>query len=412
MSGRTVWIINHYAQSPAGSGGTRHYDLAGHLRELGWKTWIFAASVELNTQRQRLEKHERARSETVDGVNFRWLKTPGYQGNGIGRIVNMVAFSWKMLVKNTTADLERPALVIGSTVHPLAAASGALLARRHRVPFIFEVRDIWPETLIALGRARRRGPSAVLLGLLERWLCRQACRVVSVLPGYGNYVRDRNIPAPEVAHVPNGVNLDNIGEPLPYVKQAAFRITYLGAHGAANDLQTLVRAMEIIELAHGVTSIECHLIGAGPLKQALAEYCAERGMKQVLFHPPVNKNAIAATASATQAFVLCGRKLPSLYQYGISMNKIPDYMAMGRPVIIAIESVNNPVIEAEAGICVRPEDPGELAGSIMKMALMSEAELRAMGLRGRRYVEQKHDMKLLAKRLADVMEQCLASDAG
>ena len=412
MSGRTVWIINHYAQSPAGSGSTRHYDLARHLRDLGWETWIFAASIELNTQKQRLEKHEHSRSETVGGVNFRWLKTPGHHGNGIARIINMLAFSWKVLGKKATADLERPALVIGSTVHPLAAASGALLARRHRVPFIFEVRDIWPETLIALGRTRRRSPFAVLLGMLERWLCRQACRVVSVLPGYGNYVRDRNIPAPEVVHIPNGVNLDNIGEPLAYKKQDTFRITYLGAHGTANDLQTLVRAMEIIELTHGLASIECQLIGAGPMKQALADYCAERGMKQVIFHPPVNKNAIATTASATQAFVLCGRKLPSLYKYGISMNKIPDYMTMGRPVIIAIESVNNPVVEADAGISVRPEDPEELAGSIMKMAQMSEAELRAMGLRGRQYVEQTHDMKLLAKRLADVMDQCLVNDAG
>ena len=412
MSGRTVWIVNHYAKSPTESGGTRHFDLARRLRELGWETWIFAASVELNTQRQRLEKHEQTRSETIDGVNFRWLKTPGYQGNGIGRMVNMLTFAWKVLVRKSTADLERPSLVIGSTVHPLAAASGALLARRHRVPFIFEVRDIWPETLIALGRTRKHSPFAVLLSMLERWLCRQACRVVSVLPGYGDYVRDRNIPAREVVHVPNGVNLDNIGEPLAYRKQDTFRITYLGAHGAANDLQTLVRAMEIIELEHGIASIECHLIGAGPMKQALADYCAGKGMKQVIFQPPVNKNAIAATASDTQAFVLCGRKLPSLYKYGISMNKIPDYMAMGRPVIIAIESANNPVIEADAGICVRPEDPGELAGSIMKMAQMGEAELRAMGLRGRRYVEREHDMKLLAKRLADVMEQCLVKNAG
>ena len=235
---------------------------------------------------------------------------------------------------------------------------------------------------------------------------------MSVLPGYGNYVRDRNIPAPEVVHIPNGVNLDNIGEPLAYKKQDTFRITYLGAHGTANDLQTLVRAMELIEVTHGITPIECHLIGSGTMKQSLTDYCADRGMKQVFFHPPVNKNAIAGTAAATQAFVLCGRNLPSLYKYGISMNKIPDYMAMGRPVIIAIESANNPVVEADAGVCVPPEDPEELAGAIMKMAHKSEAELRAMGFRGRRYVEQEHDMKLLAKRLADVMEQCRVRNAG
>ena len=409
MPGRTVWIINHYAKSPADSGGTRHFDLARRLVDLGWKPRIFASRIESNEQ---LANNEQVVRQEIDGVRFCRINTPPYEGNGTGRIINMLVFSWRLLKRGTTKGLERPSIIIGSTVHLLAAAAAALLARRYRVPFIFEVRDIWPETLIALGRTRRYSPFAVLLGMLERWLCRRASRVVSVLPGYGNYVRDRNIPGPEVVHIPNGVNLDNIGEPLAYKKQDTFRITYLGAHGTANDLQTLVRAMEIIELTHGLASIECHLIGAGPMKQALVDYCAERGMKQVIFHPPVNKNAIAATASATQAFVLCGRKLPSLYKYGISMNKIPDYMAMGRPVIIAIESVNNPVVEAGAGISVRPEDPGELAGSIMKMAQMSEAELRAMGLRGRRYVEQTHDMKLLAKRLADVMERCLVRNAG
>lgn len=409
MSGHTVWIINHYAQSPAGSGGTRHFDLARYLRDLGWKTWIFAASIELNTQRQRLEKHEHTRSESVDGVSFRWVNTPGYRGNGIGRIVNMMTFSWKMLVRKTTADVERPSLIIGSTVHPLAAFSAALLAKRYRVPFIFEVRDIWPETLIALGHTRRYSPVAILLGMLEKWLCRRSSRIISVLPEYGRYVTEHGIRAPEVVYIPNGVNLDNIGEPLHYMKQDRFRITYLGAHGTANDLQTLVRAMEIIEVSHGIASIECHLIGAGPMKQALVDYCAARGLTQVFFHAPVSKNNIPATASGTEAFVICARKLPSLYKYGVSMNKIPDYLAMGRPVIIALEAANNPVRDAEAGICVSPECPEELATSIMNMAAMDEGELREMGLRGRRYVEQNHNMKILAKRLVDVMDQCQAA---
>lgn len=407
MSGRTVWIINHYAQSPAGSGGTRHFDLAKHLRDLGWKPRIFAASVELNTQRQRLEKHEHARTESIAGVNFHWVNTPGYEGNGTGRIINMLAFSRKLLVRKTTAGLEPPALVIGSTVHPLAAASAALLARRYSVPFIFEVRDIWPETLIALGHTRRYGPAALLLGMLEKWLCRQSSRIISVLPEYGRYVREHGISAPEVVHIPNGINLDYIGPVLPYSKQDTFRITYLGAHGTANDLFTLVKAMEIVETTHRTGPIECRLIGTGPLKQALMDYCAARQLKQVVFHGPVNKDGIAATASGTQAFVICGRKLPSLYKYGISMNKIPDYLAMGRPVIIAMESVNNPVMEAEAGVCVRPECPEELAGAIMKLAATGETELREMGLRGRHYVEQNHDTKLLAERLADVMGRCL-----
>ena len=404
MSDKTVWMINHYASSPAGASHTRHFDLANHLHRLGWKTWIFASSIEVNTHKQKLNRHERVRTEVYDNINFRWINTPDYKSNGVGRILNMLVFSWRILLKKTTANLEHPSVIIGSSGHALAAVAAAMLARRYKVPFVFEVRDISPETYIALGYMHRYSPYAILLGILEKWLCRQAGRIISVLPKYDNYLMEHDIQAPPVVYIPNGVNLDNIGDILPYQKRDTFRITYLGAHGTANDLHTLIRAMEIIELSHGLSSIECHLIGAGPMKQALMDYCAARGLKQVFFHAPVTKSGIAKTALDTDAFVLCGRKLPSLYKYGISMNKIPDYMAMGRTIIIAIESVNNPVVEAEAGICVQPECPDELADSMISMARLSEEILRKMGLNGRQYAEEKYDMKILARQLADVLE--------
>ena len=404
MSGRTVWIINHYASSPTGASHTRHYDLASCLLDLGWESWIFASSIEVNTHTQRLGGKERDRSEVYAGINFRWIYTPDYQDNGIWRIINMLMFTWRLLLRKTTADLEPPAVIIGSSGHSLAAAAAGILARRHGVPFIFEVRDISPETYIALGYMHRYSPYAVFLGLLEKWLCRRASKVISVVPGYGDYLTERNIRVSEVSHIPNGVNLENIGDILPYHKKDIFRITYLGAHGTANDLFTLVRAMEIIEISRGIGSIECHLIGAGPVKQELMSYCAAKGINRVIFHPPVSKTAIGETATNTDAFVLCGKKLPSLYKYGIGMNKIPDYLAMGRPVIMAMEAVNNPVAEAQAGICVAPECPEKLADAIVTMANMSEGELQAMGFKGRKYAEKIYDMRVLAAQLAGILD--------
>ena len=162
--------------------------------------------------------------------------------------------------------------------------------------------------------------------------------------------------------------------------------------------------MELVEKSRGITSIECHLIGAGPAKQKLMDYCTAKGMKQVFFHPAVSKTGIADTALKTDAFVLCGRNLPSLYKYGIGMNKIPDYLAMGRPVIMAMEAANNPVAEAHAGICIGPECPGELADAIIMMAGMSEEKLQEMGYKGRKYAEKIYDMNVLAAQLAGVLD--------
>ena len=405
MSARTVWIINHYASSPTGASHTRHFDLAKFMRGLGWKTCIFASSVEVNTHVQRLGGREQDRSEVYSGVNFRWIYTPDYQDNGTGRIINMLAFTWRLLLKKTTADLPPPDVIIGSSGHALAAAAAAILARRYRVPFIFEVRDITPETYIALGYMRRYSPYAIFLAQLEKWLCRRASKVVSVIPGYADYLSEHKIRAPEVVHIPNGVNLDNIGNILPYKKRDIFRITYLGAHGTANDLHTLIRAMEIIEVSQGIGSIECHLIGAGPIKQELVDYCTVKGLKQVFFHSPIAKNKIAETALETDAFIICLKKLPSVFKYGVGMNKLSDYLAMGRPVITIMESANNPVVEAEAGIRVQPESPEELADAISMMPGMSEEKLREMGQKGRRYAEKTYDMRVLAGRLAGILDR-------
>ena len=404
MSERTVWFINHYASSPDGASHTRHFDLAKHLLARGWKSWIFASSVEVNTHTQRLDRQEREKSEIYAGVNFRWIYTPDYQDNGLGRIINMLMFAWRLLLRKTTAGLEHPSVIVGSSGHALAAAAAAILARRYRVPFIFEVRDISPETYIALGYMHRYSPYSIFLAMLEKWLCLRASRVISVIPGYADYLSERKIRAPEVVYIPNGVNLENIGNAPARQRGNNFRVTYLGAHGNANDLHTLVRAMEIIQLSRGITTIECHLIGAGPAKQGLMDYCAEKGLSQVFFHSSVSKTGIADTAGNTDAFILCGRKLPSLYKYGISMNKIPDYLAMGRPVIMAMEAGNNPVAEAQAGICVAPEAPEELADAIIMMSGMSEDELQDMGDKGRRYAEEIYDMRVLAERLAEILD--------
>ena len=153
---KNVWILNHYAQEPGGAGGTRHYSLAKHLVDYGWKASIIAASVELNTGRQRLSPGEKRRLSKFGNVPFLWVRTPRYKGNGGGRMINMLMYSLRVLLPWTTRKLDRPDVIIGSSVHPFAAAAGAILARRFRVPFVFEVRDLWPQTLVDLGRLQEK----------------------------------------------------------------------------------------------------------------------------------------------------------------------------------------------------------------------------------------------------------------
>ena len=171
---KTVWIINHYAQTPGGAGGTRHFQLAQALSDFGWNACILAASTELNTGRQRLKPRERYRLDVVEGVSFLWFLAPIYKGNGLGRIRNMLAFSIRILNPEQVRLLPQPDLIVGSSVHLFAVWSAYRLARRYRVPFVFEVRDLWPQTLIDFGLLRQRGIPAILLRSLEGFLYRKS----------------------------------------------------------------------------------------------------------------------------------------------------------------------------------------------------------------------------------------------
>lgn len=405
-----VWILNHYATTPDKPGGTRHYCLAKDLLPHGWQATLIAGSVEHISGNQRLARHEVSRMEQCAGIPFLWLRTPQFKGNGIGRIVNMLSYALRVLMPKNTQQLPKPDLIIGSTVHPFAAMAGALLARRHGVPFIFEVRDLWPQTLIDMGRLQSRSVVARALGRLEKWLYFEASRVVVLLPGAAQYIEQLGTPAAKVVWIPNGVDLSAF--PRPGVKartpDTPFVLMYFGAHGQANGLTCILEAMQLVRRHIAPELITLRMIGDGPLKADLIALAKRLGLTNVHFDPPVPKDAIPALAAEADAFVISVLDLPLLYRYGISMNKLFDYLASARPVIIASAAANNPIDDAKAGITVAPADPEQMAVAIRQLFNSSADERERMGRAGRRYVEQHHGFDQLAGRLASTMDECLS----
>ena len=400
---RQLWIVNHYAQSPQGVGAVRHFSLAKYLNEYGWRTCIIASSVQLNTGRQGLDPGEDYRTEEYENVEFRWVRSPEYRGRGMGRIWNMIHFAGQVQRAGATCGIATPDVVIGSTVHPLAAWAGLRLALRHRVPFIFEIRDLWPETLIAMGHTSRHSPQTFMLRQLERRLCRKARAIITLLPRAADYLAGHGV-RQKTTWIPNGVDLSQVeSSPLPDMGNN-FRIAYLGAHGQANDLETLIKAMCRLRKENANSTIECHLVGAGPVKSALMEKAEKLGLNNVKFHQPVPQNELYRQVKEYDAFINCTKALPELYKYGVSMNKLFDYMAMSRPTIVAMDAVNNPIKEAQAGLTVPPEDPAALAEAILKLSATPLEQRQLMANRARSHVAAQYDYKILAGRLFDVID--------
>lgn len=402
---KQVWMLNHYAQEPGGAGGTRHYSLARHLRGLGWLTTVIAASVELNTGRQRLAVREKTRLDTFDGVPFLWVKTPSYRGNGGGRTLNMLAFAVRVCWPGTTRVLPSPDVVVGSSVHPFAAVAGAWLAKRHGVPFVFEVRDLWPQTLVDLGRIKENSAMTYVLRWLELWLYRRADKIVVLLPKAVDYIAPLGVPAAKVVWIPNGVELEGYVKPSPSAARDVFTLMYFGAHGQANGLDCVLEAMAELSTRPDMQHVKLRLIGDGPLKSILKAKANRLNLSNVLFEDPVPKAQIPKLASEADAFVICVKDLPQLYKYGISMNKLFDYLAASRPIIMASAAANDPIHDAGAGYTVAPENSNELAQAILKIVNLSQEQRIAMGEAGRAYVEKHHSFRALATKFAAVFQQ-------
>lgn len=402
-----VWLINHYAQEPGAPGGTRHYGLARHLPKLGWRATVIAASTELNTGRQRLAQGETKRLADVDGVPFLWVKAPTYNGNGPGRMRNMLAFSFRILLPSTTRELDRPDVIVGSSVHPFAAWSGAVLAKRFGVPFIFEVRDLWPQTLVDMGRLRPDALMTRLLRRLELWLYRRAQKIIVLLPRASEYIEALGIDSKKIEWIPNGVDLETFPV-VPYPADSnSFTLMYFGAHGDANGLDSVLRAMAILKQDPVDCPVMLRLIGDGPQKPELQRLAQQLGLTDVVFEPPVPKQRIPELAAEADAFVFNLIDAP-VFRFGISSNKLFDFLAGSRPILFCSDASNNPVDDAGAGMTVPPGDPAALAAAMRELVELSADERAAMGRRGREYVEGHHGFDTLSARLAGTLDDVLA----
>lgn len=409
-----VWIVNHYAQAPSGPGGTRHHSLARHLMLHGWQPLIIAGSCEHNTGRQRLNPGEHQRFERCDGVDFLWLHVFGEPCiGGWRRFASMLIFAFTLLRPAATRGLPRPDVVIGSTVHPFAAWAACLLARRHSVDFVFEVRDLWPRTLVSMGAIQARGLMDRGLGLLERWLAHCAARIVVLMPGGIEYYEALGIPPSRLLWLPNGAELPPIPPVAPRPDPRPFQLLYCGAHGPANALGTVLDAMaELESRGLGPEQLILRLIGDGTSKAHLQQRAQSLGLRSVRFEPAVPKQALQALTAQADAFVVAMQPLPELYRYGISFNKLFDYFLASRPIVSASCAAHDPVQASDAGIVVPAGDSLALADAIEGLRKLPYEERQRLGSNGRAYLEAHHTYPLLAERLAAELDVLVPPDDG
>jgi glycosyltransferase involved in cell wall biosynthesis len=412
MGRKRLWIFNHYAVGPDLPGGTRHYNLGRELVRHGYDVTIFASNWNHRQRKMHRLKNGRIWAiESIDGVRFVWLRTFPYYNNDWRRVLNILTYSVRafllgLKLPQQSTNVQPPEIIIGSSVHPLAVFVGRFLAWRYRGCFITEVRDLWPQTLIDIGALSASSLVAQVLRIGELFMYRSSDRIITLLPLAHEYICQRGIPREKIVWIANGVDLTlyptNSEIKAPNEK---FSIFYTGSHGVIDDLEAILKAAEVLQLK-GTKSIRFVLVGDGADKPRLVARSRELNLSNVEFWDMVAKNLIPVVLKEADACILINKDLP-LYKYGISSNKIFDYLASGKPVIMVGNIPGNIVEETGCGITVKPNDPESLAQACIRLSQMTAEERYGVGVRGRQYVEQHYSYEILGNRLAECIEQAL-----
>lgn len=388
----------------------RPYYLAREWVKLGHAVTIVAASVS-HVRTQAPVIAGAMTEEIIDGIRYVWLKTPSYHSNGVGRAINIFSFVGQLMRHEDKIIANRPiTAVIASSTYPLDIFPAHRLATKSCARLVYEVHDLWPLSLIELGGMSRWHPFIMLLQWAENYAYCHADRVVSILPLAQAYMERHGMAAYKFAHIPNGIDLtewqDNAvllpeqhRETLASLRQQGrFIVGYAGAHGLANALDNLLDAAK--RLTDQPVAIV--LVGQGPEKARLQARAQQCELNQVVFLPPVPKSAIPALLGLMDALYI-GLKKEPLFRFGVSPNKLLDYMMAAKPIIHAIDAGNDLVTESRCGISISSEDAGALVEAIQQLQTMTETERQTVGLNGQQHALAYHDYRVLSQKFLSVV---------
>jgi glycosyltransferase involved in cell wall biosynthesis len=340
--------------------------------------------------------------DVEDGIDvWRTYSTPGYGRDLRSRISNYGTFAWSSALAGLRSP--RPDVVVASSPSLPSAAAAAALARARRARFVLEVRDLFPDSAIAMGLLTDRRIIAVSRRL-ERFCYARADRIVALTEGIRDGIVAQGVPAGKVELITNGVDLEigGGGAPVPAapVPDDAFVAMYVGAHGTYSSLGTVLDAADRLRDDHDTRLV---LIGGGDRKPDLVAEARDRGLANVAFVDPVPKREVASWLARADACVLPYQDNPLFA--GALPNKAFDYLGAGRPIVASAPAgeLTRMVERAGCGVAVPPEDGAALARAIRSLAA-DRGGARRMGERGRRYALDHYDRAVLAARFVATVE--------
>ncbi|HLA85572.1 MAG TPA: glycosyltransferase family 4 protein [Thermoguttaceae bacterium] len=403
-----ILYVSQYFPPEMGAPSARVYDLAKQWVRQGHRVTVLTAFPHHPVGVKRPEdRGVITRRETVDGIDV--VRSYVFAAPNRGTVKRMISYASFMISAAVIGlfRVRKPDVVIATSPQLLCGAAGYALARLKRRPFIFEVRDLWPESMLATEVVKSENFVVRGLKRLSRHLYRHCDRIVTVGEGYARGIHELyDIPRDRMSIVPNGIDTDLF---VPSARDNDIRAEYgwgdrfvslyLGTHGMAHALET------VLETARSFRDDPTKLfvlVGEGAEKDKLKALAAEWRLDNVQFIDQQPRDRVARFYAACDVGIVCLRKSPRFEE--VLPSKIFEYLGMERPIILSVQGEAAKLIqEADAGVCVPPEDARAMAQAVDELARRPD-RLAQMGRNGREYVREHFDRRNLAKKYLDILE--------
>ena len=399
-----ILLIHQAFVTPEDGGGTRHYEFARHCVRAGHRFSIVASTLSYLSGERLAEGRGLVYEQNLDGMRvLRAYTAPALHKSFVRRVISFLSF----MVTSVWAGLRAGSvdLVMGTSPPLFQAVSAWFVALIRRRPFLLEIRDLWPEFAIDIGVLT----NPVLIKLsrwLEHFLYARATHLLVNSPAYREYLIDKGVAEEKITLIPNGVDpamfdpeADGKALREKWGLDAKFVVTYAGALGLANDIETILRTARHLRDA---SDIHFMLVGDGK-ERANLEALAERWqLSNVTFLGMQPKSAIAEILAASDACVATLKDIPMFRT--TYPNKVFDYMAAGRPTILAIDGVIREVVESACGgVFVPPGDDQALADVVQSLA-QEQSRVENMGQAARRYVVEHFNRRHHADQFIELVQ--------
>ncbi len=413
-----IWIVNHYAIPPSMGGLVRHYYFSKYLQKKGHTVKIFTSSKIHNTDINMIKDKSLYREEMEDGVEYTFVRSRDYKGNGLDRIINMMDLpfkTWKTM--KLFYKKQKPDVIYTSSPDLFVAYFALLFGRKHKIPVVVEVRDLWPKSVVEYNKLSEYNPIILILYQLEKWIYKKADKLIFTMEGWKNYFTERGllseIDLKKVNYINNGVDIEEFERNKKTFKyldldlddKSKFKFVYMGSIRLANNLQSLIEAAKVIK-EKGIANLQILVFGDGTEKEALEQESKRCGLN-IVFKGKVEKKYIPYILSKSDVN-LVNVKSTNIKNYGCSWNKLFEYMASGKPVLSNVYMQYDLISRFNIGIAKEFQSAEDYAKVMIEFSNL-DTNIYTEMCNNAKAVAQKFDYKYLTEKIEYVLYSAVSN---